>query len=97
MKLLTEEIKAKLPPLYSQEQVKDPMVWVKFFHAMSNWTWYAVEFDPEQGLFFGLVCGLEDELGYFSIAELDSIEVCHLKVERDIYWTPRPLSQCKCS
>jgi len=95
MQLLTESIKAKLPPLYSQELVKDPMVWVKYFHPSSNWTWYAVEFCPEKGLFYGLVSGHEDELGYFSLGELDSIEVRHLKVERDLHWTPRPLSQCK--
>ena len=75
--------------------VSDPMAWVKFVHPMSNWTWYAVEFDAEQGLFYGLVCGHEEELGYFSLGELDSIEICHLQVERDLHWTPRPLSQCK--
>ena len=74
MKLLTAEILAKLPPLYSQENVADPMVWVKFFHPASNWTWYATEFDPTEGMFFGLVSGLEEELGYFSLAELESIE-----------------------
>ena len=36
MKLLTEELKQQLPPLYSQEHVKDPMVMCKFFHPLSN-------------------------------------------------------------
>ena len=43
MKLLTKELKRKIPPLYSQEEVEDPVVVVKFFHPRSNWTWYAYE------------------------------------------------------
>ena len=43
MKLLTKELKKKLPPLYSQEEVEGPVVVVKFFHPRSNWTWYAYE------------------------------------------------------
>ena len=43
MKLLTKELKKKLPPLYSQEEVEDPMVIVKFSHPRSQWTWYAYE------------------------------------------------------
>jgi hypothetical protein len=95
MELLTEEIRAKLPALYSQENVSDPMVWVKYFHPASSWTWYAIEFDPDAGLFFGLVIGLEEELGYFSLAELESITAAYLKIERDLHWSPRPLSQCR--
>ena len=36
MKLLTQELRRKLPPLYSQEHVKDPMVICKFFHPLST-------------------------------------------------------------
>ena len=46
MKLLTEEIRAKLPALYSQEDVADPMVVVKFFNPIGSWTWYATEGSP---------------------------------------------------
>ena len=46
MKLLTEELKKQLPPLYSQENVKDPMVICKFFHPLSPLTWYAIEGSP---------------------------------------------------
>jgi hypothetical protein len=95
MKLLTKDILAKLPPLYSQENVSDPMVWAKFFHPASSWTWYAIEFDPAAGVFYGLVFGLEEELGYFTLAELESITAAHLPVERDLHWSPRPLSQCR--
>jgi hypothetical protein len=43
MKLLTKEIREKLPPLYSQEKEEDPFVVVKFFDPVGSWTWYAYE------------------------------------------------------
>ena len=89
MKLLTKALRRKLPPLYSQEQVEDPIVWVKYFTPDAGWTWYALEGSPvdENGimiregertsavdfLFFGYVIGLEAELGYFSLSELEQI------------------------
>ena len=33
MELLTAELRASLPPLYSQEQVSDPIVHLQVFHA----------------------------------------------------------------
>jgi len=73
MKLLTQEVKTKLPPLYSQEDKGGKAIaHVKFFTPDSNWTWYATEFDGED-TFFGLVDGHEKELGYFSLAELKSV------------------------
>jgi hypothetical protein len=47
MKLLTEELKKQLPPLGSQDEVKDPLIIVKFFCPWSHWTWYGYEFDGE--------------------------------------------------
>ena len=96
MKMLTKAIEAKLPPLYANEEVEDPIVQVKFFTPWSNWTWYGLEYDPEQRLFFGYVEGQEKELGYFSLAKLESITgPFGLKIERDMYFTPCPLSKIK--
>jgi hypothetical protein len=96
MKLLTKEILAKLPPIGSQESNPDPTVVVKFFDPCGSWTWYATEFDPATGEFFGLVDGFEQELGYFHLAELESVRgPLGLGIERDLHWTPRPLSQVK--
>ncbi len=67
----------------------------KFFTPDSNWTWYATEFDGED-TFFGLVSGFEEELGYFSLSELQSVTgPLGLHIERDIHWTPKPLSECR--
>lgn len=112
MRLLTKELQRQLPPLYTQEDADDPQVVAKFFHPASNWTWYAIEASPvnedgeaidfyEDGadvIFFGLLDGFEEEeLGYFSLAELESVHqgkrgLLGLPVERDLYFAPKPLS-----
>jgi hypothetical protein len=96
-KLLTEELKKSLPAPYSQEDNPDPMVWVKFFSPYSQWTWYATEFDPKDEVFFGLVKGFEEELGYFCLEELEEVTVFGdvPGVERDLHWEPRPLSEVR--
>ncbi len=95
MKLLPTEIKAKLPPLYSQDGKGDEAIaHVKFFHPLSNWTWYATEFDGDD-LFFGLVQGFAEELGYFSLSEMQSIQVNGLGIERDLHFHPTPLGQLR--
>src|SRR6266568_6192316 len=95
MELLTNELREMLPSLYSQEHVDDPLCIVKFFTPDSNWTWYAYEFDGED-LFFGWVCGIERELGYFSLTELEEARgPLGLPIERDLYFTPLLLSQVK--
>lgn len=95
---MNEEVAKLLPPLYSNEE-KNPdsvMAPVKFFTPDSNWTWYAVEYDPDEGLFFGLVDGFEVEFGYFSLMELESVTgPLGLHIERDLYWSPRPVHQIR--
>ena len=95
MKLLTEETRKQLPPLYGQDS-KGPeaVAYVKFFTPDSSWTWYATEFDPKAGMFFGLVDGQEKELGYFTLAELESATgPMGLHIERDLHWHPTPLRE----
>lgn len=93
MKLMTKKIRKQIPALYSQENVTDPIVQVKFFSPWSNWTWYATEFDGED-IFFGWVDGHYPELGYFSLNELKSVKgPFGLAIERDLHFTPKPLSK----
>ncbi len=91
-----DEVKSTLPPLYSQENVKDPVIQVKFFCPWNQWTWFATE-GEQQGddfIFFGYVIGHEREWGYFSSNELQSVTgPGGLKIERDIYFSPKPKSQ----
>jgi hypothetical protein len=54
-----------------------------------------VELDPVDRLCFGLVVGHEREFGYFSLDELQNIRgPLGLQVERDLYFKPKPVSQC---
>jgi len=96
MKLLTKEIEKKLPKLYSQENEKNPKIIIKFFHPLSSWTWYVVEGerDPDGDiLFFGLVDGFEKELGYFTLKQLEEVEVKGLGIERDLYFGEHRLNE----
>lgn len=63
MNLLTEELRAQLPPLYSQESTEDPIVHVKFFCPWSNWNVvrHGRKVEDEEFLFFGYVIGHEEE------------------------------------
>ena len=72
MKLLTIEIRKKLPPIGEQDHEKDPMVYVKYFCPWNHWTWFGYEFDGED-IFFGLVIGQFVELGYFSLSEFEDV------------------------
>jgi hypothetical protein len=92
-----ESVRALLPQLYAQEKLgEQAIVHVKFFTPDSNWTWYATEFDPLERIFFGLVIGLDTELGYFSLDELqESKGGLGLPIERDIHWTPRTIAEVR--
>ena len=103
MKLLTQEIRKKLPPLYSQnDKGGKAIAYVKFFTPSSSWTWYCLEGESikdKEGNevdfhFFGLVDGHCKELGYFSLSELESIRgPMGLPIERDLYWQPKTLEE----
>lgn len=94
MKLLTKELRKKLPPLYAQEKLGGKAIaHLKLFTPSSSWTWWATEFDG-QDLFFGLVEGHEKELGYFSLSELESVKgPMGLGIERDLHWRPKTFEE----
>ena len=97
MKLLTKEIEKKLPPLYTNEnkEPEDIQIIVKFFHPYSNWAWYATEGKAEDNdfTFFGYVRGFDNELGYFSLSELESVNFKGIGIERDMYFGKHTLAE----
>ena len=95
--LMPPEIAAQLPPLYANEgQGEDAIAYLKLFTPWTSWTWSASEYDPEERLCFGVVVGHERELGYFSLDELEAIRgPGGFRIERDLYWKPRPLKECR--
>ncbi len=102
MKLITKEVERKLPKLYSQENIADPICKLKFFTPDSSFTWYITEGRKEDNgdwLFFGKVVSNlcpEGELGYTMLSQLKEIRgKLGLPVERDMYFSEIPLSECK--
>ena len=93
MSLMTKELKITIPPLYSRETVKDPMVVCKFFLPTINWTWYVTEFDGDD-VFYGFVVAQYKELGYFKLSELEYLNGLYgCDVERDVNFEPQKLSE----
>lgn len=93
MKMMTKEIERRMPKLYSQDgkNKDDIKIIVKFFCPWNQWTWYATEGDfseEDNWLFFGYVVGLEKELGYFSLQEMERIKggTGNINLERDMYF-----------
>lgn len=99
-KLLTQDIKKRIPPLYTYEDkpAEQVPIAVKFFSPYSSWTWYATEGQQEGDdfIFFGLTRGHETELGYFSLNELQNAKRGSLPlVERDMYFGNHTLAEAK--
>ena len=92
MELLTPELRSELPKLYSQDGNSNPTVHAKFFFPAGSWTWFVTEGeqDGDDFRFFGYVIGDFDEWGYFSLDELESIDMHGLTVERDLYFDKGP-------
>lgn len=101
--LLDDDMKARLPELYSQEDVTDPIVQVLLLGA-NGWVWAITEYSevapdgcPHMAL--GWVCGDSPELGYVPIDELEELNADCLEgfgyVWVDASFTPRPLSQVR--
>ena len=98
MKLLTKEIMKQIPPIGEQDNSKDPIVYVKFFDPCGSFTWFILEYDGNDTFFAFVKSHLcpEGELGYVSLQELKSIKrPLGLGIERDLYFTQKPLSKCK--
>lgn len=97
-RLLDDALRSALPQLGGQESSSDPTVYAKFFFPASGWTWFVTEGEAQadEFLFFGHVIGFESEWGYFTLRELEEVEVSGLRVERDLYFEPMPFRTCIC-
>lgn len=100
--LLTKANIETLPPIGSTGSTPDPLAIVRFFDPTGSWSWYAIEGKQEGDnyRFYGLVCGYERELGYWMLSDLQHAKqgiagLGGLPIERDMHWTPKPLSECK--
>ena len=93
-KIIPQALLHIIPDLYETEDIQDPICHVKLFTPDSNWTWYIIELSKaDSTTCYGYVQGLEDELGYFWLEELASLQgSLGLGVERDLSFVPVPLS-----
>ncbi|MFZ1700887.1 MAG: DUF2958 domain-containing protein [Pyrinomonadaceae bacterium] len=96
-KLLTETLKNALPAFRTQEFEKDPLVYAVFFFPGSGWTWFVTEGQPEGDdfVFFGYVIGFESEWGYFTLRELEEVDIHGMKIEKINDFVPTPISDLK--
>jgi hypothetical protein len=95
-KLIPIEILETIPALYETEGSLNPLCQVKLFTPDSNWTWYIIEISEDKDYCFGYVIGLESELGYFTLSEIESARgSLGLQVERDLSFTPTSFATIK--
>lgn len=91
MELMTQQLSKDIPLLYATENIAldDKVLQIKYFTPDSSWTWYVVEYDPNERLCFGYIKGLESEWGYFSLSELENVKgLFGLSIERDLHFNP---------
>ncbi|MEA3341881.1 MAG: DUF2958 domain-containing protein, partial [Chloroflexota bacterium] len=95
-----------IPALYSQDGEHDKVVWLKLFLPEGRWTFYATEYskvapDETPDLFFGYLAsplGPDcDELCYMTLEQIKEVRGARLRlpIERDLWWTPKLLSEVK--
>jgi hypothetical protein len=87
--LLTVADLKRLPAYGSQDgKGEGAICQVHFFYG--GYDFWASEFDPQDGIFFGVGRITDREMGDVSATELMSVG----RIERDLYWTPKPLAKC---
>lgn len=96
MELIPKELLEAIPKLYETEDVVNPTCHIKLFTPDAQWTWYIIEISIDENLCYGYVQGLDNELGYFNLDEIKQVKgPLGLKVERDLSFTPKPLSEIR--
>lgn len=91
--LLPQELLSQIPERQTGE-LKDRIVYAKFFHPISDYTWFVTEVEEvEEGfggkrdiILYGYVQGQFGEWGYSSLNEIEAVKVRGLGVERDLYF-----------
>lgn len=96
-KLIPSTLLSDIPDLFSTKGETNPICYVKLFTPDSHWTWYIIELSKtDTKTCYGYVQGLESELGYFSLEELEYIHgPLGLAIERDIWFEPTAFGTLK--
>jgi hypothetical protein len=77
-----------MPMTYETEVQQNPLVYLHYFNADSDWWIVEKDIEEKQLQAFGYVSlhGWEIEAGYINIVEL-----LENNIEMDLYWTPKPV------
>lgn len=94
-KLIPQTLLSDIPDLYETEGSLNPICQIKLFMPDANWTWYIIELSKsDTNTCYGYVQGLESELGYFTLEELESVHgSLGLAIERDLSFKPTAFSK----
>ena len=89
-KLIPQPLLSDVPDLYETEGQTNPLCHIKLFTPDSSWSWYIIEFSKADAqTCYGYVQGLESELGYFTLKELEEVHgPLGLAIERDMHFIP---------
>lgn len=84
-----------VPRIYGSDKtpVAGKVLHLHYFGGPADW-WLA-EYDPKSRIGFGYACLGDPQLaewGYVSLEELETLSVGLVIIERDLHWTPRPVS-----
>ena len=95
--LIPQTLLSNISDLYETEGSSNPLCHVKLFTPDSIWTWFIIEFSKaDANTCYGYVQGMDSELGYFTLEELESIHgSLGLAIERDMSFTPTSFTKIK--
>ncbi len=90
--LLTPELAARIPPMYTSLETRDPLVICRFYLPGVEWFFYVMEWDGTEWC-YRYVVGQEIVRGYFSLRWLETLRgPAGIPVRRDPRFTATPLS-----
>ena len=96
MKLLTKELLTKFEKQPKEDVGDDTKVIAHFFNPTGSGDWYAIEYDPQDKIFFGLAHITDAEFGTWSLEELESFKgTFGLGIERDLHFRPMTVRELK--
>jgi len=88
---------SSMPRLYEAQSVPYPERWVQARFLRENGEWFAVEYDPEQQLFYGYIDVRPGppHWGYFGLDEIVDCWIPSLcpELELDLAWAPRQVKE----
>lgn len=86
----------KMPSTEELREDENLVALVKLFNPAGSGTWFIAGYDPDTRRAYGRAVLQESEVGFIDMAELVDFRSSFygLPIERDLWFTPKPLSEC---